>query len=287
MTPPRVPAASWASAARASVDELDVEGLHPGRRVGAGRRDVEHAVGDPDGLGGEPVVVDDDRDARDAVPVDEADRDRRDAPLRARAPSSRIVETTKNGLRTRSRYSRLATIAAFGSSGSRVLMARVGPSGGSAGVVERGVAAAVEASRSPRRRAGRRCSMNSASRLGSATSKRETAAPRRTTAARIALGSAVGCSSSSAWPGPGRIPVTPSSVASQVGTTSPSRAIRIVRRPLARLRSATVPPATTRPRSTIATDSHSASAASIWWVEKISVRPRREARGRRRAGWRG
>ena len=34
-----------------------------------------------------------------------------------------------------------------------------------------------------------------------------------------------------------------------------------------------MPPATTRPRSTIATDSQRASAASIWWVEKTSVRP--------------
>ena len=33
------------------------------------------------------------------------------------------------------------------------------------------------------------------------------------------------------------------------------------------------PPTTTRPRSTIAIDSHSASTVSIWWVEKISVLP--------------
>ena len=44
--------------------------------------------------------------------------------------------------------------------------------------------------------------------------------------------------------------------------------MRTIRRPLDRFRSRIVPPATTRPRSTIATDSHIASASSIWWVEK-------------------
>ena len=44
-----------------------------------------------------------------------------------------------------------------------------------------------------------------------------------------------------------------------------------------------MPPATRRPWSTIATDSHSASAASIWWVEKMSVRPRSRSSSERLA----
>ena len=187
---------------------------------------------------------------------------------------SRTVETTKSGLRTRSRYSRRATIPAFGSSGSRPLdgrppimrarrgsrLARLGLGGG----LRRW---GLDVGRRPT------CSMNSASRLGSATSKRVTAAPRPTIAARIDGGSASRSSSSSTWSARGWMASTPGNPFSQPGTTSPSRPRRIVRRPLARLRLATVPPATTRPRSMIATDSQSASAASIWWVEKTSVRP--------------
>ena len=53
--------------------------------------------------------------------------------------------------------------------------------------------------------------MNSASRLGSTTSNRVTAAPRPTIAARIALGSAAGASSSSAPSTAGRTSSTPAS----------------------------------------------------------------------------
>ena len=54
---------------------------------------------------------------------------------------------------------------------------------------------------------------------------------------------------------------------------SPSTDTWTSRRPAARRISRSGPPTTTRPRSTIAIDSQSASTVSIWWVEKISVLP--------------
>ena len=54
----------------------------------------------------------------------------------------------------------------------------------------------------------------------------------------------------------------------------PSVASRTTRRPIARFTSRTAPLTTTRPRSTMAIDSHSSSTVSIWWVLKMSVLPR-------------
>ena len=72
---------------------------------------------------------------------------------------------------------------------------------------------------------------------------------------------------------PGSIRV-PGRSASHGRRWSSATEIRTIRRPVARRTSRIGPPTTTRPRSTIATDSHSASATSIWWVEKTTVRPR-------------
>ena len=84
---------------------------------------------------------------------------------------------------------------------------------------------------------------------------------------------------------PGRRIRAPGTPASQASRWSPST--EQVDHPPARrpLDSRSGPPTTTRPRSTIAIDSHIASTVSIWWVEKIE-RParRRGARGTPRAG---
>ena len=101
------------------------------------------------------------------------------------------VDTRYSGLRVRSRYSRRATIDALGRSGSRPGHQATPPAvtGGTTGS-----AANVMSSS-----AGRpTCSMNSASRLGSAISNRLSDAPCATTAARIGAASAVRSSSSSA-----------------------------------------------------------------------------------------
>ena len=67
-------------------------------------------------------------------------------------------------------------------------------------------------------------------------------------------------SSSSVRSTPARRTRTPGSRSSQEWSPEPSSPMRTIRRPLARFRSRIVPPATSRPRSTIATDSHIASA---------------------------
>ena len=66
----------------------------------------------------------------------------------------------------------------------------------------------------------------------------------------------------------------PGSEASHGSRWSSPTEIRTIRRPVERRTSRSDPPTTIRPRSTIATDSHSASATSIWCVEKTTVRPR-------------
>ena len=88
---------------------------------------------------------------------------------------STIVEARKSGLRTRSRYSRRATIAAFGKSGSRSpIRPRLRP--GATTSRPRAPGVAISSAGRPT------CSMNSASRLGSATSNRVTERPRARTA---------------------------------------------------------------------------------------------------------
>ena len=173
---------------RAIGRALDEERLLPRRGVDAARRDVEQAVGDGDRPRSRGVVVGD----HDAIRVTVWRSRYRmaigaSATPRARA-ISRIVEATKNGLRTRSRYSRRATIAAFGRSGSLSDIGRRRRSSRE----PRGAAAAPLASTSAPTGAlgssgGRPTSSTKmASSDGSATSNRVTAAPRATTAARIA-----------------------------------------------------------------------------------------------------
>ena len=111
--------------------------------------------------------------------------------------------------------------------------------------------------------------------MGSATSKWRTRAPAAIAAASTCSGSTPGVQLDRRAvhaglddPRPGhRRPAT-------AAGGRPSTEIRTSRRPVDRRTSRSGPPTTIRPRSTIATDSHSASATSIWWVEKTTVRPR-------------
>src|SRR6185369_5863538 len=116
-------------------------------------------------------------------------------------------------------------------------------------------------------------SMKICSSDGSATSKWVTRAPAAMAAARTASGSTPSSSSTSVRSMPGRRIRAPATPDSQARRWSPSTEMWTIRRPVARLTSRSGPPTTTRPRSTIAIDSHIASTVSIWWVEKMSVRP--------------
>ena len=222
---------------------VDRERLLPGRRVHARRRDVEHGVGDADGALAEGGVRRHDGDAgRPSARRDSGSRSAR-APRRARAPSGRASRRGTARLRTRSRYSRRATIPAFGQE-------RVAAGHQAASSQRRPV-------RSRHRRTARpTCSMKSASSDGSATSKWVTVEPPRTSgAARTASGSTP---ARELELGAGRRRIgdraTPGSRSSQSERSSPvdARAGPSARRSTASGR-ASVPPATSRPWSTIAT----------------------------------
>ena len=181
-----------------------------------------------------------------------------------------MVDAMNSGLRVRSRYSRRATIPAFGQ--ERVAAGHQAdplPGDGAGGRPASGRQRRVVVGRAPdvldeQRLEARLDDLEPADRRRRGRGPRRGSRPDpRSAAARARRRSR-----------PAAPRRRPGSDASQTGVASPPIAIRSVRRPLARLRSRTRPPATSRPWSTIATDSHIASAASIWWVEKMSVRPR-------------
>ena len=72
---------------------------------------------------------------------------------------------------------------------------------------------------------------------------------------------------------PDRTERTPGRAAAQASSLSPSTPRRTTGRPARRRTSRVEPAVTSRPRSRIAIESASDSTTSIWWVEKISVRP--------------
>ncbi len=116
--------------------------------------------------------------------------------------------------------------------------------------------------------------MNTCSSDGSAISKWTTRTPAAIAAASTVSGSTPGSSSMDERSMPTWMTRVPGIAASHGSRWSSATEIRTSRRPVARLTSRSRPPMTIRPRSTIATDSHSASATSIWCVEKTTVRPR-------------
>ena len=177
------------------------------------------------------------------------------------------VDTRYRGLRTRSRYSRRATIAALGRSGSRRAIRRrrrrsddVATSGASVrrhrgppdvldeqGLERRFDELEVRDRRAACARAAARTAAGSAPSVELELGPVHADRPDR---GRRAAGQ------------PGRSP----DPRRPRGARSAGRSTASGRGPSHRRRR--------RPRSTIATDSHIASAGSIWWVEKTSVRPR-------------
>ena len=116
--------------------------------------------------------------------------------------------------------------------------------------------------------------MKRASSEGSATSKRVTTRAAASDRGQDRGGSVPGSSSSSANAGARADGRDAGQAASQAGSGLALDAQADRARAAGALQVARACPATTtRPWSTIATDSHSASAASIWWVEKTIVRP--------------
>ena len=192
-----------------------------------------------------------------------------------------IVETWKSRDRTSSRYSRRATWLVFGNAGS----SRVGaePNGS---LTPRPPRSRVAASGRGRPRPPRRCGVLVGvdrppdvvdedlleGRLGDlevAAPARPPRSPRRGRSParrRRRARSPTGRSRAGGSARPARRPARAAG-----GRRRPTAGP--VRRPLARLTSRSGPPTTSRPWSTIAIDSHIASTVSIWWVEKISVRP--------------
>ena len=279
---------------RAVERALDLERLLPGRRVGAGRRDVEHAVGDrrrPATRGGR-------RSATTAIRVTVwrstiADRDRREGDAAGRGPSARSSRPRRTGC-GRGRGTRAGRrSAAFGRSGSRASAHRGVPA------IRPPPRACARTARSrrprPRRRrppaAGRPRSMNSASRLGLGDLE---VADRRRRGRRRPRGSPLGSALGAQLElGVARRPAgcrsTPSS-GRQPGRDDARRraTIRIVRRPLARFRSRDRPPATT-PAAVDDRDRFAQRLGGLHLVGREDEGPAlgRAARGTPRAGSRG
>ena len=164
-------------------------------------RDVQQPVGDGGRAIAETRVAGHDHDPGHRLAIEVADGDRRDGHQHGQAHEH-------DGRRQEERPAdAIAVLAPGDDRGIREERVAIGhqatPPAWSDGVAASGASVADSSAGRPT------CSMNSASRLGSTTSKRVTDRPRARTAARTAAGSAPGDSSSSLPTGDGTEPVDP------------------------------------------------------------------------------